>query len=339
MQQIKLFGPEPAQSLPVYVSDAFSAIDGANLGDPLAHAAELIAGDIYMLAPGAARARIAVSRAPAGDHLAVAPGSELGQAGAPLHLDCCATFMSPDGSTIEVLILVELAPEDATIAATYVYPLAPLTPKRGYALVAIDRAKARARFAETACVSFTRGTHITLASGLQAPIETLSDGDMVLTRDNGPQKIRWIGQQTVRAIGSFAPIRIAKGALNNENDLIVSPNHRLFIYQRRDATRSGRAEILVKAKYLLNGDTVTLTDGGFVDYYQILFDGHEIIYAEGIAAESLIVDTRNRDAVPREVHDRLTLQSVQGRHGAVDIMKGALDATEAAAILRSASIG
>lgn len=38
--------------------------------------------------------------------------------------------------------------------------------------------------------------------------------------------------------------------------------------------------------------------GGFIDYFQLLFDEHQIIYAEGIAAETLLVDLRTQSALP-----------------------------------------
>jgi hypothetical protein len=50
-------------------------------------------------------------------------------------------------------------------------------------------------------VRFARGTNITLASGAQIPIEDLKVGDRVLTRDAGPQQIRWIGNTTLRPSG------------------------------------------------------------------------------------------------------------------------------------------
>ena len=46
-------------------------------------------------------------------------------------------------------------------------------------------------------------------------------------------------------------------------------------------------------------------DGGFVDYFQLLFETHQIIYAEGIAAETLLVDTRTRAALPQELNEKL----------------------------------
>ena len=39
-------------------------------------------------------------------------------------------------------------------------------------------------------------------------------------------------------------------------------------------------------------------DASFVDYYQILFDEHHIIYAEGIAAESMLFNHQTKDSIP-----------------------------------------
>ena len=122
---------------------------------------------------------------------------------------------------------------------------------------------------------------------------------------HGFELVRWIGQQTVRAVGAFAPIRVASGVLNNHAPLTLAPNHRLFIYQRQDAMGAGRAEIMVRAEQLVNDDTVVKSEGGFVDYFQMLFDRHEIIYVEGIAAESLFAAPHQRTALPQEIRDRL----------------------------------
>ncbi|KAF0674844.1 Hint domain-containing protein [Profundibacterium mesophilum] len=330
---------DPAYSLAVLRAAGFVAIDGANLGDPIGPAFELSLGDVYMLSARRHGGRLGVAGARGDAPLAIAAGSDLGRVGAPLHLDCCATFMTPDGATVEALILVELDGASSLIAEVYVYPLARLRPKREYSLVAIDRDGAPARLAELACVSFTRGTHITMASGRQIPIERITPGDSVLTRDHGAQKVRWIGHHTVRAVGDLAPIRINKGVLHNENALIVSPNHRLFVYQRQDRAKAGAAEILVKAKYLIDGDTITRTDGGFVDYFQILFDRHELIFAEGIAAESLMIDTRTRQMLPADLRLAYPPQLSERAPGRTELSRKSLDRANAASLLRAASTG
>ncbi|SLN41562.1 Hint domain-containing protein [Roseisalinus antarcticus] len=291
------------QTLPVFASDAFVVESGVAEGDGLSFADELVMDDIYGLRPDATRLRLTMALGVDQASFRVAEGSEAGRPGNIVHLDCCLTFMLPDGSTYEALVLVEV--EEETAAGIYMLPLATLQPKTDYRLVGIDRKTATTRFAEVACVSFTRGTHITMANGEQRLIEDLAIGDRVLTRDDGPQEIRWIGQNTLRAVGAFAPVIIKRGTLHNENDLVVSPDHRIFVYQRRDRLGAGRAEVLVKVRHLLNGDTVYQKDGGFVDYFQLLFDDHQIIYAEGIAAESLLIDQRTRAALPADVRSRM----------------------------------
>ena len=321
-------------TLPVFASGAFRVVNGANMGDPLSFAEELHADDLYMLDPGAALKRIAV-RAVSETEMRIARSSAAGQPGAILHIDSCLTLMSPDGQTTEVLVLVEVD-KAGDVAEIYALPLSPLKPKTDYTLVTIDTEQGRAKLAEMACVAFTRGTLITLANGAQKPIEDLQVGDRVLTRDEGPQEIRWIGQSTVRAVGEYAPIVISAGTLHNSNDLIVSPEHRLFIYQRSDALGAGRSELLVRARLLVNGTTVYRLQGGFVDYFQLLFDRHQIIYAEGIAAETLLIDTRTRSALPAGLADRLRGHA-DAPHTRFEVQETLLDRPDAADLLRRAS--
>lgn len=331
---------QPAcQSVPAYSAQSITVVHGANLGDPLSHAEELDLDDTYELQPGATLRRLSVAASGDGG-LTVAADTTLGVAGHRLHVDCCVTLMSGTGQTTEVIMLVEVDPS-GDIEAIHAVPLAQLTPRTEYTLVGIDTRHARAKLAEVACASFSRGTRITLASGAQCPIENLAVGDAVLTRDDGPQPLRWIGVTTVRAVGEFAPVRIRAGALNNSDDLYVRPDHRLFIYQRSDALGAGRHELLVRARHLVNGDTILQEDGGFVDYFQLLFDDHQIIYAAGIAAETFLVDTRTRPALPPEL-DRALALDLPGHTGRAhlefEVGRALLDRPDAAALLRRASL-
>jgi hypothetical protein len=327
--------PRPAQFVNVFEASDLRVVSGANLGDALSFAAELDLDDIYELGPRARPRHLGLVMEGAGP-FRVSEGSELGTPGAAVHLDCCLTLMPATGSVTEILIFVE-ANEEGRVANVYAMPLAHIAPRTGYALVRIERDTARQRFAQAACVSFTRGTRITMSTGDQKPVETLKPGDMVLTRDDGPQPLRWIGQTTLRAIGDFAPVRIRAGALNNEGDLLVSPDHRLFIYQRYDAVGAGQRELLVRARHLVNGDSVRVETGGHVDYVQLLFDHHQIIFAEGIAAETLLLDPRTRSALPAEL-----LPDTAGHdspaHLQFEIGRALLDHPDAADLLRRASL-
>lgn len=324
--------PVTAQVLSVLSAEDFRVSEGVARGEPMGFADELVMDDIYELAPGAHRRPLRVSVADDPRSFRIEPGGSTGKTGNLVVLDCCVTLMVPDGSTIEVLVLVEV--EDGGVAAVHLLPLAPLSPKTDYRLVGVDRHAGTTRLAEVACVSFTRGTHITMASGRQVRVEDLRVGDRVLTRDDGPQPIRWIGQTTLRAVGAFAPVVIRKGVLHNENDLILSPDHRIFVWQRQDWLGAGRSEVLVRVRHLVNGTTVYQQDGGFVDYFQLLFDDHQIIFAEGIAAESLFVDPRTRAAIPEELAGH---SHGFRRHLSYEVQETLLSGPDAADLLRRAS--
>ena len=331
------------QTLPVFRAACVTVVSGANLGDPISVADDLDLDDVYELSQSAAPERLGVQPG-AGGLLSVAPGSALGTAGNAVHLDAALTMMTPNGTTSEILVLVEV---DAAgdIEAIYAMPLALMKPRTDHTLVGIDRDGARARLAAVACVSFSRGTHVTLASGAQTPIEALVPGDMILTRDDGPRPLRWVGSATARAVGEFAPIRIRAGALNNSGDLVVSPESRLFIYQRSDALGAGRHEVMVRARHLVNGGSIVQQDGGFIDYYQLLFDEHQIIYAEGIAAETMLVDPRTQSILPENLARHMggsQSQDAPGHmrrpHMEFEVQKRLVERPDAAEILRRASI-
>jgi len=327
------------QSIPAYPAEQFQVEIGANMGDSLSVLDELMLDDIYQLTPGTKPRRLALASGADGN-VYVAQGTELGTVGAQLHLDCALTLMPHSGDNIEALVMVEVD-QDGLIAAIYLLPLAPMQAQHSYTLVRAEQDSARRKLAQMACVSFTRGTRITMATGAQKPIEDLKPGDRVLTRDEGVQELRWIGQTTSRAVGRMAPVLIRAGVLNNAADLVVSPDHRLMVYQRHDELGAGSPELLVRARDLVNGSDVVVQDGGFVDYFQLLFDRHHIVYAEGIAAESLFLDSMTQPALPDEILARIspTLETGQRRdaHG-VEVQKSLLDRPDAVNLLKRASL-
>lgn len=276
-----------ARPLTVDVLDAHDVIatDGVTKGEAISFADELVLDDVYQLRRGAAGVALALLSDRTGLRRAEGDGHQV-------HLDCTLTLMDPDSGTHEVLILV--AVEDGTVADIWVMPLGEMCEGVDYRLVGITRAGAAERFAQAASGAFARGTRITLHGGEMCAIEDLRPGDMILTRDAGPQPLLRVEHATLRATGSFAPVVIAAGALNNDATLVLRPDHRLFIYQRSDAIGVGRAEVLVKARHLVDDNQITRRKGGFVDYFQLILERHHIIFAEGIAAESHLVDPRLR---------------------------------------------
>jgi hypothetical protein len=137
-----------------------------------------------------------------------------------------------------------------------------------------------------ATICFLRGTLIDTPRG-RIPVQDLAPGDKVTTLDRGAQPIRWIGSSRVSGMGALAPIRICAGALGNDRDLLVSPNHRMLLTGPRAELLFGESEVLLAAKYLVADARVRPEPRPVAEYYHILFDRHEIIFAEGAPAESL----------------------------------------------------
>lgn len=118
-------------------------------------------------------------------------------------------------------------------------------------------------------------------------METLQPGDLVVTRDYGLQPIRWAGRRRVPGRGRFAPVRLRTGALPGlDGDLLVSPQHRMLLVGHHAELTFGEHEVLVAARHLVDGRSVTLQPTEAVTYVHVLFDAHEIICAEGAATES-----------------------------------------------------
>jgi hypothetical protein len=137
-----------------------------------------------------------------------------------------------------------------------------------------------------AVICLAGGTLVATPAGPR-PIESLARGDLVETRDAGAIPIRWIGSRRVVGRGALAPVRIRRGALGNRRDLWVSPNHRMLLTGARAEILFGEAEVLVAAKHLVNDGTIRVVPRPAIDYFHLMFDDHQIIFAEGCATESL----------------------------------------------------
>ncbi|MEL6700954.1 MAG: Hint domain-containing protein, partial [Pseudomonadota bacterium] len=151
---------------------------------------------------------------------------------------------------------------------------------------------------------FVAGTAILTPEG-ERPVETLSVGDMVMTHDNGPQEIRWIGSRTLVAQGKHAPIAIRAGALGDHRTLLVSPHHRILIRDLLSELLFGEPEVLVSAKDLVNDRSIRPREGGEVTYVHMLFDQHEIVFSEGLATESFLPGPQTADCFEQAVLDEI----------------------------------
>lgn len=138
---------------------------------------------------------------------------------------------------------------------------------------------------------YATGTHILTARGNVA-IEDLAVGDTVMTAFAEEAPIRWIGHRHIDCRRhprpeSVWPIRVSAGAFGDglpRRDLFLSPDHAVAIDQ-----------MLVPIKRLVNGTSITRHPVDQVTWYHIELPDHDLLFAEGLAAESYL-DTGNREA-------------------------------------------
>jgi hypothetical protein len=146
---------------------------------------------------------------------------------------------------------------------------------------------------------FVAGTMIATPDG-ERPVEELRPGDLVLTKDDGPQPLRWRGTRSVAAVGKFAPIHIRAGTFGAHRDLLVSPLHRILIRDTLAQVLFGETEVLVAARDLVNDHSVRRCHGGQVEYVHLLFDRHQVVYSQGLETESFLPGPQITNALQRD---------------------------------------
>ena len=146
----------------------------------------------------------------------------------------------------------------------------------------------------SAVACYVRGTRILTVRG-EVPIEELQIGDLVATfagRGAPLRPIRWLGHRRLALRRhpdpvNTHPIHFRVGALSEgvpHRDLLVSPNHRMRV-----------GNTLVTAVELVNGASIVQESPDEIEYWHIELDGHDLVLAEGVQAETY-VDTGNRSA-------------------------------------------
>jgi hypothetical protein len=146
---------------------------------------------------------------------------------------------------------------------------------------------------ESVVACFTPGAQVLTDQG-ELAVEDLKPGDLVLTRDNGYQPIRWTGRRDLSHAElivepRFNPVHIARGALGAGlpvRDMMVSPQHRMLVTGPRAELLFGENEVLVAAKHLVGLPGIEQRVSRGVSYLHILFDQHEIVRADGAWSES-----------------------------------------------------
>jgi hypothetical protein len=136
---------------------------------------------------------------------------------------------------------------------------------------------------------YCRGTRV-LTDQAEIVVEELAIGDKVITLSGEVKPIKWIGHRSLDCHRhpdptSIWPICVAAGSFGENKpsrDLWLSPGHNI-----------AAEGVLMPIKALQNGKTIVQHQRSTVEYWHIELDQHDIIFAEGLPAESYL-DTGNR---------------------------------------------
>lgn len=230
-----------------------------------------------------------------------------------VHYEVTMTFRKPDGTTYtedRTFTVRQMDNGDTFITpsgnhgATHVqfpYPLASITLNKStsthwnFQLPGIRDFTPNDEETPIIVPCFVSGTMIECESGPRR-IDDIRVGDLVMTKDNGLQPVRWMGSRKLGAVElasapHLMPIHISAGSLGQNlpaMDLFVSPQHRVLLQSDIAQEAFGANQVLAAAKQLLAiGGIKQATEVTEVRYFHMLFDQHEIVISNGLETESL----------------------------------------------------
>lgn len=192
--------------------------------------------------------------------------------------------ISVGGLDLPVFAEANGAAANATSATTgSVYVLAPAEIDAS----ALPPTLAGVDFTSSVTECFLTGTRVATPDG-ETAVEELAIGDEILTADGTTVPVRWVGWQKVvtafQPPERLMPVRIQAGALGNglpKRDLTLTGDHALCV-----------DGMLINASALVNDTTITWVPvsefGGSYTVYHVETENHDLILAEGTAAETYI---------------------------------------------------
>lgn len=122
------------------------------------------------------------------------------------------------------------------------------------------------------------------------PAASLRAGDLVETVDAGAQPVVWSGRVSLPALGSLCPVRLCAPSFGATRDLWLMPEHRVVVGGPVVDYLFGKEEVLVPARYLVDGCTALQPDRPSVlGWHGILLADHHLLMSDGCLIESLSI--------------------------------------------------
>lgn len=147
------------------------------------------------------------------------------------------------------------------------------------------------------------------------PAMDIKPGDLVVT-ERGPMPVKWVGRRHVTAAQmaentNYRPVKISAGALGQGlplADLWVSRQHRMLVSSPICQRMFGQTDILVSALKLTALPGIHIDEEiAQITYVHLLFDQHEVVFAEGAPSESLLLQAEALAALSPEALDEIRL--------------------------------
>lgn len=154
-------------------------------------------------------------------------------------------------------------------------------------------------------VCFAAGTRVETPDGPKR-VERLQVGDMVLTRDHGPQTVRWVANRHVPGQGPNAPVRIPVGALGNDRIVELSPQHRVMVAGPKIDLYFNTPEVLVRAKDLVGVNGISYVRRPVAHYVHFACDRHEVVTAHNMPIETFYPGPEARSILGQGAFDHFT---------------------------------
>jgi collagen type I/II/III/V/XI/XXIV/XXVII alpha len=175
----------------------------------------------------------------------------------------------------DALVFGSLMQAGATVALSYTY-----VPTDGGSAVTSD---------PQVLACFAAGTRIATPQG-DLPVDALVVGQTVACLHQGSAQVVWLGHRRVDCRRhpdprKVWPVRVRANAFGEgqpRRDLLLSPDHAVYAEQ-----------VLIPIKYLINRTTISQESVDRIEYFHIELASHDILFAEGLPAESFL-DTGNK---------------------------------------------
>lgn len=124
------------------------------------------------------------------------------------------------------------------------------------------------------------GTKVMTLDG-EMPVEFLTEGDRVITRDTGMAVLKAVRTRKV----ACDVVHIAAGSLGHnrpETDVALPSGQEVLIRDWRAEALFGKKQAMVPASRLVDGEYVRNMGKGVMTVYELVFDTNHVIYAGGL---------------------------------------------------------